>query len=330
MKIKIIAASLLALALTCAISASQTLGTREPEQVQAKGEIKTSKTYVLGSGDQVVIRSLLVEEISDKPVRVDMDGNINLPMIGDVKVGGLSVHAAEAILRERLSKYVRSPEIAISITEYRSQPVSVIGSVRTPGVHQLLGRKSLIEILSLAGGLADDAGYSIKITRLAEWGSIPVDTAKWDESGQYSIAEVKLRSIIQATDPGLNLQICPHDVISVPRGELVYVIGQVKRSGGVVLRDRESLSVVSALAVAEGTLPTASAKNAKILRLARDGKNRVEIPVNLSKVLSGEHEDLLMKPEDVLFVPGSASKAAALRAAEVAIQLGTGMLIWRR
>lgn len=201
MKIKIIATSLLALALTCAISAGQTLGTREPEQVQAKGEIKTSKTYVLGPGDQVVIRSLLVEEISDKPVRVDMDGNINLPMIGDVKVGGLSVHAAEAILRERLSKYVRSPEIAISITEYRSQPVSVIGSVRTPGVHQLLGRKSLIEILSLAGGLADDAGYSIKITRLAEWGSIPVDTAKWDESGKYSIAEVKLRSIIQATDP---------------------------------------------------------------------------------------------------------------------------------
>ena len=126
-------------------------------------------------------------------------------MIGRVAAGGLTVEGLEKELATRLKTYVRDPVVAVSVLEYRSQPVSVIGSVGQPGVHQLEGRKTLIEILAKAGGLRPEAGNSIKITRKAEWGTIPLPSATQDPSGQFSVAEVSLKDILQATNPEENI-----------------------------------------------------------------------------------------------------------------------------
>ncbi|MGQ9633392.1 MAG: polysaccharide biosynthesis/export family protein [Bryobacteraceae bacterium] len=107
--------------------------------------------------------------------------------------------------------------MAVSVTQFRSQPVSVMGAVKQPGVVQLEGHKTLVEILSEAGGLAPDAGYTVTITRRLEYGRIPLPRARDDESGHYNIAEIELNPVMEVRNPQGNSEIRPHDVISVPK-----------------------------------------------------------------------------------------------------------------
>lgn len=298
------------------------------EPSEAQKQIRTQ--YVLGPDDQISVRALDAEEISDKPVRIDMSGYLRLPLVGRVRAAGLTVEQLEAELTQRLKAYVRQPDVSVSVSEFRSQPVSVIGSVKTPGVHQLQGRKTLVEILSLAGGLSDDAGHVVKITRQLEMGRIPLANAADDPTGKFSVAEVSLKSILNARSPQDNIIILPHDVVSVPRAQMVYVTGQVQRSGGFVLNERETISVLQAITLAGGLDRSASPQNARILRAGGDAVGRAEMQVDLKKILAGQAQDVPLQPEDILFVPSSVPKKAALRALETAIQVGTGVVIWRR
>jgi polysaccharide export outer membrane protein len=287
-------------------------------------------SYVLGPEDQVSVRALDAEEISDKPVRIDMSGFLRLPMVGRIQAAGLTLEQLEAAIAERLKEFVKQPDVSVSITEFRAQPVSVIGSVKNPGVHQLQGRKSLVEILSLAGGISDDAGYSVRITRRLEWGRIPLKSAQDDSTGQFSVAQVQLKDILEARNPDENIVIKPNDVVSVPRAEMIYVTGQVQRAGGFVLRERETLSVLQALSLAGGLDHAASPKSARILRPSGKDSSRSEIAVDLSQIMQGKANDVPLRAEDILFVPASAPKKAVVRAAEAAIQVGTGLAIYRR
>jgi polysaccharide export outer membrane protein len=286
--------------------------------------------YVLGPDDVIAVEAVEADEISGKPVRIDRSGFIRLPMAGRVQASGLTVEQLENAIAGRLKVYIKEPEVAVSVVEFRSQPVSVLGSVRNPGVHQLQGRKTLVEILSLAGGLADDAGHSVKITRRLEWGRIPLASAADDASGGFSVAEVALKDILEARNPADNILILPNDVISVPRAEMVYVVGQVPRAGGYVLRERETLSVLQALSLAGGLDRVAAPQNARILRAAAGQANRTEIPVDLKKIMAAQAGDVALESEDILFIPASAPKKALGRAAEAAIQLTTGLVIFRR
>ncbi len=114
--------------------------------------------YVLGPDDQIVIHAIDAPEISDKPVLIGTNGNITLPLIGRVQAGGLTVEQLETELNTRLKKYVQDPQVSVTVAEFRSQPVSVFGAVTKPGVIQLRGRKTLYEVLSMAGGPARDRG----------------------------------------------------------------------------------------------------------------------------------------------------------------------------
>jgi len=287
-------------------------------------------TYLLGPDDQITVHVLDAEEISDKPTRIDQTGFIRLPLAGRIKAAGLNIEELETEITTRLKKYIKQPEVSVSVMEFRSQPVSIIGSVKSPGVHQLQGRKTLVECLSLAGGPADDAGYSVKITRKIEWGAIPLQSAITDPSGKYSVAQVSLEDIMSARNPGENITIFPEDIISVPRAETVYVIGTVGRAGGYILHEKENLSVLQALSLAGGIGPSAAPQNARILRPVPGNGSRVEIPVNLKTVMAGQSKDVPLQPEDILFVPASAPKKAMARAAEAAIQVTTGLVLYRR
>ena len=287
-------------------------------------------SYTLGPGDQVTIHVLDLEEIGDSPFRIDMRGNISVPLAGRLHAAGLTVEQLEAAVATGLREYLQDPVVTVSIFEFSSQPVSVIGAVNNPGVRQIRGRKTLFEIVSEAGGLKNEAGNSIKITRRREFGDIPLAGARADTSGEFSVAEINVKSVMEARNPRENIEIRPNDVISVPRAELVYVIGAVKRAGGFVLEEREHISVLQALAMAEGLDPLASPSTAKILRESDGGAHRVEIPVDVHKILTGKISDVQMRANDILFIPNSTSKSAAMRGLETAIQLGTGVAIYRR
>jgi len=309
-------------------------GAQVPSPPQPNGSTPTCggqvrSTYLLGPDDLLDISGPELGDVANKPVRIDSEGNIQVPPAGRVHVAGLTVEQSEEEVDKVLSTYIRHPEVAVTVRELRSQPVSILGAVNTPGVHQIQGHKTLLEMLSMAGGIRPDAGYSIRITRQLGWGCIPLPGAALDASGKFSVAEVNLQEIMEAKNPEENIQILPHDVISVPKAEMVYVIGEVKRSGGFVLGEHQSISVLQALALAEGLNGTADTRHARILRLKRDADQREEMAVDVKDVLTGKKPDVPLQGDDILFIPGSTGKKAALRALEAALQTGTGLAIWR-
>ncbi len=287
-------------------------------------------TYLLGPDDELEISGPELDELANKPTRVDGNGDIQVPLVGRIHVAELTVGQCEQKINKQLSAYIRQPQIAVNVKELRSLPVSVLGAVNTPGVHQVQGHKTLLEMLSLAGGIRSDAGYRVRITRQLEWGCIPLANETLDPSGQFSVAEVNLKEIMEAKKPEENIQIFPHDVISVPKAEMVYVIGDVKRAGGFVLGEHRSISVLEALSLAEGLIGTADARHAKVLRLDRDADQRQEMAVDVKDILTGKKGDVPLQGDDILFIPGSLGKKTTLRAIEAAIQTGTGLLIFRR
>jgi polysaccharide export outer membrane protein len=190
------------------------------------------------------------------------------------------------------------------------------------------GQKTLVEMLSAAGGLdSTTAGSTLKVTRRLEWGPIPIPGAANDSTNQFSVARINVKSLLEAKNPEENILVKPYDVISVPRGETVYVIGEVVKAGGYLLSDSEQATVLQALSMAGGCDRMAQPQNARILRRV-PGASRTEIPVNLRKILDGKTEDVRMQAEDILFVPNSIPKRAAVRAIEAAIQMG-GFAIYR-
>src|SRR6267378_2473309 len=286
-----------------------------PEQSRPKCDNQVRSTYLLGTDDQLEISEPELLELTNRQVRIDGDGDIQVVLAGRVHVSGLTVQQVEQALDNALKIYIRRPQVAVSVSEIRSQPVSVLGEVNTPGVHQVQGFKTLLEMLALAGGTRPDAGYHIRITRQMEWGCIPLANAEIDASGRFSVAEVSLKQILEAQNPEDNIQIFPHDTISVPKAELVYVIGDVRRAGGFSL--------------GEGLNGTADAHHARILRLNRNSDRREQISVDVKGVLSGKSSDVALQGDDILFIPGSTGKKAALRGIEAALQAGTGLAIWR-
>jgi polysaccharide export outer membrane protein len=285
--------------------------------------------YVLGPGDLITVWALGADEMSGKAYAVPPGGVVDFPLAGRIRAAGRTPDQLKAELIEKMKTYVRQPEVSVSITEFRSQPVSVLGSVKQPGVHQLQGGKSLLEVISLAGGLAPDASNTAVITRRSEWGKIPVPDATQDASGKFSIARINLNQLAEAKDPQNNIQICPNDVIEVPRARLVYVMGQVTKPGGYVLNADETVSALQALSMAGGPSQFGSLKNARILRPVQGSTERQQIAVNLSNVMEGKSSDSVLKPDDILYVPGNLGKNASLRALEAGLQIGTGLIIWR-
>jgi len=285
--------------------------------------------YKLGPGDEITVTQENAEELNGKSSRVDDLGFVDLPLVGRLKVAGLTLEEAEGVLKQELSKLLLKPNPVISIKDYRSQPVSVFGEVNTPGVIQLQGRKTLVEVISMAGGIKTDAGSEVTVTRRLTYGAVPVKDAVTDGSGQFSTARIDLAGLMRGTSPQSNIDIEPQDVVSVPKAELIYVTGQVKKPGGFALSSNGSITVLQALALAEGTAPQAATKNARIIRSSNGDGPRQEIPVNVAAILSNKESDVDLKPKDILFIPDSLAKKVGVRFAEAAIQAATGVAIWR-
>jgi polysaccharide export outer membrane protein len=231
---------------------------------------------------------------------------------------------------QRFSKELLKPQVSVEIVDFGSQPVSVMGAVNHPGVYQLHGRRTLMEAVSLADGLRQDAGPRITISRQIQYGPIPLRTVKTDSSGKFSVAEVSVKELLAGTNPTENIPVCPNDVVAVPLAEAVYVIGEVKKPGEIALKNNASISVLQALASAEGYGATPAPQDSKIIRLVPGSTERKEIPVDLRKIQAGKAEDIAMRPDDILVIPPSGPKKAAARAVEAAIQTATGIVIWRR
>jgi polysaccharide biosynthesis/export protein len=296
---------------------------------QGSKPFAADSAYLLGAHDTISVRMPEAENLNgtmELQVRITPDGFISLPMVGRLHVANLAIEKVEGILTELLKAYYKEPSVSLSVLEYRSQPVSVLGMVMNPGVIQLQGKKSLVEVISLAGGLKPEASSRIKITRKKEHGVIPLPGAAMDPTSQFMIGEVNLRSIIEARNPELNIFVQTDDIITVPRADVIYVLGDVQKPGSVVLNDQESISVMQIISLSGGLLKTASAKDSRILRSNPGATRRTEIPLDIKMIYDRKADDIALLPDDILFVPSSMGKKAVLRTLEALATAGTSML----
>jgi polysaccharide export outer membrane protein len=134
---------------------------------------------------------------------------------------------------------------------------------------------------------------------------------------------------MEATNPEDNIGLKPNDVISVPKAKMVYIVGSVRRPGGFALNEKETISVLQAISLAEGLVSTAAAGKAVILHRADGSARGTEVPIDVGRILSGKSKDMQLQADDILFIPNSAAKAIAVRAAEAIIQTGTGLAIYK-
>lgn len=295
----------------------------------ASGVPLTGAPSRLGPGDVIQIHAAEAEEMSDKPIRIGSDGYINLPTIGRLKVGDRTAEELQAEIVSRLKRLIVNPDVAVTVVETHSHPISVMGAVKTPGVFELQGRRTLLEIMSLAGGPRDDAGYTARVTRQAEFGAIPLPSATEDPSGQFSVAEINLQNVMDARDPAANIVMMPNDVISVPKANMVYVIGDVLKPGAIAMSDQKPVTVLQAIGIVSGLVKTAKSTDAKILRLTPGSTTRTEVAVNLKIILAGKASDVTLQADDILFVPTSLKKDFAFRALEALGGAGVTGAIYR-
>ncbi|HTF71440.1 MAG TPA: polysaccharide biosynthesis/export family protein [Edaphobacter sp.] len=285
--------------------------------------------YLLGPGDEVTINVSNLPELSGGRIyRVDPQGNFDMPVVGSLHAAGQSLTEVRTAIAEALKQYVYHPDVSLGVSQFRSQPVSIIGAVNESGVHQLEGKKTLLEVIAMAKGLRSDAGDSLHITRELSRGSIPLANSRLDAAGRFYTADVNLAALIDGKSPENNIPVESDDVVSIPPADLVYVIGAVTRPGGFVLSQRKNMSVLQALSLAGGLSKNASAKNARILRPTGQIKP-VEILLNVNSILRGKSEDLKLNASDILFIPDSAAKTALGKVAETALQAATGAAVYR-
>ncbi len=284
-------------------------------------------TYVLGSGDQVRVYQPNAEELDGREVRIDSTGYATFPLLGRVQIGGLTLQAAEALLQYQLTQYLRNPKPVVVVTEYKSQPFEVLGAITNPGTYQLQGEKTLLQAIGQAGGLRPDAGTQIKLTRKLEFGQIPLPGETVDQAANASTVTVDTQALLSGSDPAVNCELRPQDLIYISKADLIYVAGDVHKPGGFPLT-RSTMSTLQALTLAEGAQPDASIQHVRVIRKV-DGGNR-DLPLDARAVMDGKAPDIELQPGDILYVPSSKAKKATLRTTEAIVQAATGLVIWGR
>ncbi len=272
----------------------------------------SSADAIISSGDLLEIKVFGANDYVQQ-VRVGNQGQIVLPYVGTVKVAGLSVGEAEGFISDKLSGagIFNNPQVSIQQKEATTQGVTVLGEVLRPGIYDLYGKRTLFEAISAAGGTTQTAGQTAIITHR--------NTPNQPET-------VKL-SYDARNSPQSNIPVAPGDTIVISKAGIVYVVGDVNRPTGIVL-ENPYLTVLQAIAMAEGTKSTASLDKARLIRKGQDGPQ--EIPFSLKKVLAAKAPDLKLQADDIVFIPSSTAKSAGKRGLEAVIQAATGVAIYAR
>jgi polysaccharide export outer membrane protein len=231
-------------------------------------------------------------ELSAK-LRVNADGTIELPVAGSTDVSGMTPQdAANAIVRHlKEAQIMTDPRVTVTIEDYATQQISVLGEVKNPGNYLLLGPHTLYNALSAAGGATEKAGADIVITHLA-------DPQKPETIHVSSPNYSQFQGITNVT---------AGDVINVSRAVSVYVMGDVARPGEFTMAAGKRLTVLEAIALAQGTNSAASLSRVAIIRKT-DGAARI-IPVDLKRVAQKGEGDQVLTAEDIVVVPHSRGRA---------------------
>ena len=265
----------------------------------------------IGPGDLIEASIYGVSDFKQEG-RVSDSGEVTLPLIGVLHLGGLTVDDAQAKVTQALVTrgYFRDPHVTILIKDFASQGISVMGEVERPGVYPAMSTRRLYDLFSLAGGFTPKAGKTVMITHRDH----PT------EQETVSLTGDPAKSMTS------NVAVYPGDTIVVSKAGIVYVVGDVGRPGGFVMENGEKMTVLQAIAMAQGVNRTAAVGSARLIR--RSSGKPEEIKVQLKGIMSAKADDVDLMPEDILFIPGSMAKNAMRRGLESALQIATSAAIY--
>ncbi len=241
----------------------------------------------IGPGDLLDIEVFDTPELSTH-VRVTQDGFANLPVIGRIELSGLNADQAARVIEDdfRRRNLLLEPHVTVFITEYASQGATVSGEVRQPGIYPTLGKRRLLDMLAIAGGISSTAGKTVSIIH------------RDDSEHPQNIA---LQGSPDRLGAQLNPEIFPGDTIVVAKAGVVYIVGDVAKAGGFLVDNNEPLSTAQAISLAGGPNRTASLSRTRLIRKVDGG--RQEYVLDLAKLLKGEQADLPLRDGDIIWVP---------------------------
>lgn len=276
----------------------------------------------IGSNDLIGITVYDSPELT-RTVRVDSDGTIRLPMLEKhIQAAGLRPEDLEKAIAKALieGQVLVDPIVTVTVVEYLSRPINVVGAVRTPVTFQDTGDITLLDAISRAGGLADNAGPDILVSRQEQTSNGKSTTLT---------QRISAHGLIDAVDPSLNLRLQGGEVVRVPEAGLVYVIGNVKTPGAYPIRGNSGTSVLKLMALTQG-MNSFTAKTAYIYRNEGGSGGNGQIPIELKKIIEHKSPDVPLMANDILYVPEANGRKATYRALAVAggigIALGTTLL----
>jgi polysaccharide export outer membrane protein len=245
----------------------------------------------IGAGDLVEMSVFDTPELSGK-LRISNTGDVILPLVGTLHLQGLKAGEAQTLIRQKLidGGFLKDPQVLVFVSEYATQGVAVLGEVKNPGIYPAFGSHHLLDYISIAQGLTPLAGTTITITH----------------AGKPTEAQRAKVTAGATPKPENNPEILPGDTIFVERTGLVYVIGDVTHPGGFPMDHDGQLTILQAVALAQGTTDTAAKGSTRLIRTTPQG--RQEIPINLKKILTAKATDLPLQDNDILFVPSSVAK----------------------
>src|SRR5215471_1588954 len=293
-----------------AVSSPIARAEQDPGKSQPSPTKETPVAIKIAPGDLLHITVFDVPEMTQE-VRVGANGKAQLALIGDIALAGLTGDEAEETIASELRnrKLLLSPQVNVLVKEFASQGVSVMGEVQKPGVYQVLGPRSLLDVISMAGGLSNVADTRITVKR---------------RNGTEDKLTVKLKTDDPDTSLSNNVQIYPGDLVVVPRAGIVYVLGNVNRPGGFVMQDSGRITLLQALAQAGGTSKNAYLSKAVLLRKSTRGY--ISHKLDVGKIERGQGEDLELGPNDILFIPGNGFKEALSSTQSIATSVGSAAI----
>jgi polysaccharide biosynthesis/export protein len=244
-------------------------------------------SITIGPGDLLDLSVFDVPELILK-VRVDSNGMVSLPLIGDLKLAGRTVRDAQLLIANKLIELemVKKPEVSLLIVEFATQGTTVSGEVNTPGIYPLMGPHRLYDAISAAGGLTLKAGRTVTILHAGQKDHPEIITLPEGRSFEQE-----------------NVTIYPGDTIIISKTGVVYVVGEVTKPGAFLMENNTTMTFLKAIALAQGTTKLASLKHTLLLRRTDAGTLQYELPLN--KVYRGQASDLQLRAEDIVFVPTS-------------------------
>jgi polysaccharide export outer membrane protein len=267
---------------------------------------KSFRDYRIGPEDLLEITVFEVEKLN-KIVRVSSQGNINLPLLGILKVKGLTADELEKEIQSLLAeKYIQDPQVNVLIKEYRNQRITVMGAVKNPNVFDVTGQKTVLEMLAMAGGMRDDAGQLLFLLRLPKLEGETAKEAKKIDEPKPEAFIIDLEGLLVEGNLRLNLPLLHGDVMNIPVAGKVFVGGEVKSPGGFMRGKKMTLS--QAIILAGGLSFKANASETKIIRYSEKGTDREVLTFNVHTIQKGKAEDPYLRENDIIFVPASGVK----------------------